>query len=973
MEFGVGAELRVIPNGLTTNPSNLVGAEAGLSAATNVLCRRPGIIEPRGSLRAEVSSNLSAGYDFCTHVQRFNSSDFQVASNGSLGLLMRANDATDSQPLPGECEYPNSAQIGSSLAVVGVGSVRMVDNPISSGSLAARACGMPRPVAPIAFLSTSGTAARNWLPTNTAVAYRIVYVLRVDGVPLYSPPTDIRVVRNNTGANAYVTLSIPTLESWMEGYEVQVYRSATTITPYSAMPSDDMRLRYSAVVTAADISLRSYHGFNDFLGDDDWSGPSLYTNATQDGISQANYAPGDASDVATYNGMTFLAGHKTAPQVFVNLNAVGDVSSPDDSLISVKFGGTTAIGSPTITGVTAAAFNYLAVGQVVTLAATTAPVGGDATFPALAKIVSWSSGASTITLDTNATTAGAVTAIAWDWIAVTVYKDSTSAYAFAGWVDKVGATTFDLTTYRTGLGVDATRTRGVFAVADAPTVGGYASGSAEIERAFSASAAITGAAGRIRCYAAQTDPTDMRRGIALLFTIDQPFDNSGDWALSDYAFVLTSTKPQAFDRDVDSSVGINSEQDGGDNVIAVSRSNLPEAFPVLSTITIGTDANVITRILATTDSLWALTTEGLWRIYGYSPESLTVQQYDPTARSFAEGRAWATKYGDTVYAWTARGIVAITAGGVQNIDDSIRDIVRTYTPRYDVAGMTRSFAGASLADQIVLFGGISIIAANGRSIVLCYSPESGAWTEWATYVGSDDVTRPYRLWTSTTSPDGKMLMGFGVNYAAGYYWELPAYEFDTIPVHYDVITSTRPTATVAGVNVTVTTGASIARVDTGDYIEFANGTKRYVTSAIGASVDVEANGGNDGQLLNIYKAFPVTVTYAATLQGLPMIEKQFGTAFLTMQYIRYGRKFTITYQRPYETTTTTQTVTYDTIAGVYESTSPQAYVTRDQVPRAVSRAWGLQITVSALQAAQAFQLAALSLLYEDISDWVKRS
>ena len=104
-----------------------------------------------------------------------------------------------------------------------------------------------------------------------------------------------------------------------------------------------------------------------------------------------------------------------------------------------------------------------------------------------------------------------------------------------------------------------------------------------------------------------------------------------------------------------------------------------------------------------------------------------------------------------------------------------------------------------------------------------------------------------------------------------------------------------------------------------------------------------------------------------------MIEKQFGTAFLTMQYIRYGRKFTITYQRPYETTTTTQTVTYDTTAGVYESTSPQAYVTRDQVPRAVSRAWGLQITVSALQAAQAFQLAALSLLYEDISDWVKRS
>lgn len=972
----MSVEVRISPSGLTTNLSQLIGAESGLVRAENVICRRPGIITPRGGYQAFGASSLPADHDYCTMVAEYDGVRYQIASDpdNETSILMREADGAAGQPMNFEDRYPSSATVGASLAVACDQGIRMVDDSSeSAATFAARMMGVPRPVSLFGFLITSATASQNWLATNYATGYRAVLVRYIDGRPFYGPPSDMRIVMNNAGADRAVRIRVNTVDAWMEGLEVQIYRSSAAITPYTAIPSDEMRLRYSVVVTATDVA-NGFISFADYLDDAEWSGPSLYTNASQQGLDQSNYAPGLASSIASYNGMTFLGAARTAPQVLLNLKSVGDVPEPQESLVSVKFGGNTTTGSATITGVTAAAFPYIAQGQVVTLASNTSPGTADATFLATATIGSFNAGAGTITLTSNAQTTGAVTAIAWDWVAAVAGSDSVVAYA--GWVDKVGATTFSLLSYVPGgTGVNLTRTNGVFAVADEPTLG-YMGGSQDIERAFGALELLAPSNVRARCYSAFTDPTSTKRGISLLFTIDQPWDDLGDYGVGSVGFNFLSTKPKAFGRDFSvTSGGIGAESSGGTNTIAISKSLEPEAFPPANTVKLGTDHNQVVSVIGTTDSLWARTTEGLWRIYGDDPSNLIVQPYDTTARSWSTAPSWATRYGDTVYAWTQRGIVAITAGGVTNVDGQIRDIVRKFSPRLDTLDIGRAWCGASIQDQIVVIGAREVDAANGATICLCYCPETAAWTTWAPYLGSDDTNKPFRLWSMATSSDGTMLVGFGANYAEGYYWELPAYELTTYPPHYDTIGGgdyTLPTATVTGTTVALTTATTDIRVDTGDYIEFPNSQRRYVTSGSGSSVVVESGGGDNGQLVTVRKAFPVRVTYAATMGGIPLAVKWHREVNIVMSMLRYGRSFTLDFQSLDGVTSDSQTVTYDTSTGTYEATVQRPFQRRIAVPRDQSQGWGLAVTFSALQACQSFELIALCLAYDLQSEWVNR-
>jgi hypothetical protein len=95
---------------------------------------------------------------------------------------------------------------------------------------------------------------------------------------------------------------------------------------------------------------------------------------------------------------------------------------------------------------------------------------------------------------------------------------------------------------------------------------------------------------------------------------------------------------------------------------------------------------------------------------------------------------WVTKLGDTVFAWTDLGIVAISAGGVERIDDQIRSLVQKYTPGSVTSGapsVTRPWSWSSLSTGTVALG---FDAHVNRSTPLgfVYDIASGTWSTMST-------------------------------------------------------------------------------------------------------------------------------------------------------------------------------------------------------------------------------------------------
>jgi hypothetical protein len=750
-----------VPRGLQTEQGRIAGSAPVLVEAENVVCRRPGLVEPRGQLRSWVRASATAATDTgtCVHARRWTNPN---ESNGGSCLYYFTGNADDEfiyRFVPGgtassgittvgRTQEPRSADLGDRLAWCMDMGIGMVDDLTLSPLK--RPPGVPQGPTPGVAGVYTGTVAEEWFPTTGAVAYRTCIVRIINGRPTRGAPSPRIIHRQDTAGTAYLRLTIPITDLDFTGTDViEIYRTQTITTP-GADPGDEMRLRYTATIA----NFVNYVTFDDFLPDDAWNGPFLYTNETAKGITQANARPNMAHDVALYNGMTCYAQAESWPTLYATLRTSGDCAVPSESLVSVAFDATTGALSDTLTAVDVAAFPYLAVGQIVTLVATTAPTAGDATFPALAKIVSFDAGAQTITLDSDAITTGAVVAVAWDWFAITSVLGNVSYVLAYPTVNVSGAgtiPTFD----------NYASTAVFFPNAGQAAAPWWSGGAGEICRAYDFyGTAVLGVAAdeqcnvQIRIDGFDIGPQDVTqtnaRGMALRFFVDCDDwergitdDNYGQPQLVTFGF--TTTKPLAWDvadnpsTTFGPSTPATSTTLGGVNRVAVSKVDQPESVPLANFYDIGGTDYPIRRIVATTDSLWVLKGDGLWRMYGDTPQSMAVQQVDPTCRMFgrdtnARYDRWVTKLGDTVFAWTDLGIVAISAGGVERIDDQIRSLVQKYTPGSVTSGapsVTRPWSWSSLSTGTVALG---FDAHVNRSTPLgfVYDIASGTWSTMST-------------------------------------------------------------------------------------------------------------------------------------------------------------------------------------------------------------------------------------------------
>jgi hypothetical protein len=410
-------QLNVKPLGLLNRPNQYgiipVGA---MFDALNVFLRKPGVLSPQPQLLEWSNTTFSfATGDEAALVaptdipgqtdQRVlmivattGGNDFVVwfAANGTLGFASWTETSTGAIPrvIPRRCKYVKHKNRFFVLSTIGT-QVFDVLTPSTTAERQSRYAGMQ----PVVFATFGAiTTTGGWFPSNSWVAYRTVFSRKyADGYELISQPSSGEIVANGGGGAAVVRITVTIPSTLIPGLDtVEIYRTRTRAAGTDTGPT--YMLVASIPVTASNVGTSPT--FDDGTPETGL-GEELYTNpgAGQGGEQFDNRQPPVAKCIAMFKGYAIYANLTQPPKLTLNIPAFS--GSPADaarvSAIGARLvvGGTSTSGSPTITGISAADMVGLAIGQQYS----------GVNFVGDRRIVSL--GATTITLDGNASVSGA--------------------------------------------------------------------------------------------------------------------------------------------------------------------------------------------------------------------------------------------------------------------------------------------------------------------------------------------------------------------------------------------------------------------------------------------------------------------------------------------------------------------------------------------------------------------------------------
>jgi hypothetical protein len=178
------------------------------------------------------------------------------------------------------------------------------------------------------------TGASGFMTTNTQVAYRIVWGSRDFNNNLYlGVPSQRIIVANSSGGTRDVSLTftIPVGITVNDFY--QIYRSKESATSTDE-PNDELQLVYENNPTAGEITAKSITHTDSTPTS--LMGASLYTNASQEGISEANEQPPQAKDISEFKGFMFYANVQNKHNITINLLSVGGAGLVADDTITIN-------------------------------------------------------------------------------------------------------------------------------------------------------------------------------------------------------------------------------------------------------------------------------------------------------------------------------------------------------------------------------------------------------------------------------------------------------------------------------------------------------------------------------------------------------------------------------------------------------------------------------------------------------------
>jgi len=148
---------------------------------------------------------------------------------------------------------------------------------------------------------------------------------------------------------------------------------------------------------------------------------------------------------------------------------------------------------------------------------------------------------------------------------------------------------------------------------------------------------------------------------------------ANDFSLSQ--FEIISSKAQCWNPVLQSSGTDNSStNDVNPNRIYFSKTQQPEAVPILNYLEAGVATDSIYRIIPLRDSVFVLKANAIYRIIGEDPNSLRISLFDNTVSLIATESA--IEMNNSIYCYTDQGMCAISDNGIQIISRQIEDQIQ---------------------------------------------------------------------------------------------------------------------------------------------------------------------------------------------------------------------------------------------------------------------------------------------------------
>lgn len=521
-----------------------------------------------------------------------------------------------------------------------------------------------------------------FLAVGYYASYRAILVRTdVNGLITRSASSGAFTVYNNLGAAQSALINVYLPSDAVAGDAVELYRSDTSaVYP----PSNELFLTQSAhTITATNIS-NGFVTFSDFTTDA-LLGADLYTNDSLEGVEGSNFRPPSAGDVAFFRDSLFFLG-TTGPERFaLNFSQAFNAT-----------GVATGIGARTISGTRTNA------SAVVTMASTTGLKVG----MMLSDGTTWSGSAPVIiqsivvntSVTVNATWGGAtdggtVSLTWWDTVMLSTgsYYPMPSAGIFMRAIN---------------CGYSAAR------VTASALFYAYDAGEYSIFQ-------FGGLLGPTNNTTVVIEERLRGHGQSGVYQVRATHGSEYNPALAETNVTATNF----FQADISGSG------------LAWSKTYEPESVPLPNFARIGSDQGVGLRIIPTRDALFIFKQDGLWRLSGVSADSgWRIDPFDPTLKLLQPDGA--VVYGDTIYAFTNRGFVAVSDAGVMDIDaNAISNDLEGYIRKFSSFANWKlgTWATADETNGLVLFGLPSATAGTDPSATIyCFNTNTKEFTTWET-------------------------------------------------------------------------------------------------------------------------------------------------------------------------------------------------------------------------------------------------
>ncbi len=653
--------------GLIRQYNPLAIPEGALQIANNVRIPRENIIEDRRGY-LEYGTTDDQIEQFLSYMNTvLVHKDTNIAYDNGSGTFA---DYSGSYSAPSSARMHFARAFSNLYATTSLGVKVFSDITGTAGRLA----GAPRALDP----SYTLTGSTGFLANDDQTAYRAL-IQRTDAqnnIIIGYPSQRLWVINSSGGArNVILTMYLPS--ECATGDTVKFYRTEKADAVVSDTAGEEMGLVYQIKLVAGDISA-GYITFTDSVVDAIRGAP-LYTSPSQEGIRQANERPPICKDLCLYRSKYMLyANISTKQRLFssiVGVTAFGHTATADthtnttlDNISDVTY---IEIGwKVSGTGIQAGTTVSNIVGSTVTLslAATGSAVGG------------------TITFITNDTLTLAGTAYNFG---TTEISSGAGSPQIAVGVTGVAAVDIDTTS--------RSLVRVVNRYASNTSVYAYyLSGPDDLPgQLMFEEKGIGAAAFTLMCSDAD---------IGLMLFPSPPVDPT------------TTTE-------------CTSTNDTKRNYVYFSKSEQPEAVPLLNYLPVGSANSAILRIVALQSSAIIIKEDGVFRLTGVDAGSFQVEELDLTVKCKA-AESVAT-LANQVYMLSNQGIVTITESGVQVISKDIKPLIMPLLQNASLSSYTFGFAYES--EGLYCLSTISDLtdSAANQTLIFCLSTKTWVKDDFA--------------------------------------------------------------------------------------------------------------------------------------------------------------------------------------------------------------------------------------------------